>query len=491
MLSERVGRPIQESLLALLIYDDTHGGIVAKMLSPEMFDGDYSDIASKVGSYWQTYNKAPKRQVDDLFADIFTERTGRDITYGDLFVHLLELHQEGVNAEFLIDTINKFTRFQHLKRLLLDSAEKAQNFGEEALADIDSEIDKYRKLQVDAASARALTLFDYVPILSALQTRSNEFDIGVKDLDRGYIAPARGRLMLLLGPPGAGKTWALIQIAKRALLRRKRVLFLSCEMSDYEVGARFYQSILGVATRQPESLITRLLYDDDSKFDGFIQEQVKSDFLLMDEELAHVELAMRIRRLEWLFANLRIRQYVPGQLTPSLIEAAVDADASTTGFIPDMILIDYMGIMKLDPNNLRITLGHNGVALKGIARQRNVAVVSAQQVSRAGVQEQKAGREIDIEHTAEDWSLMGTADIAVTMSQTKAERQLGLMRLHVGKGRAEMDKYSVLITQNYNQGQFAIESYRIPSSYTRMLDEFIKERDRDQQAEEDDTPEDR
>ena len=40
MLSNKIGRPLQESLLALLIYDNTNGGIVAKLLDAANFDGD-------------------------------------------------------------------------------------------------------------------------------------------------------------------------------------------------------------------------------------------------------------------------------------------------------------------------------------------------------------------------------------------------------------------------------------------------------------------
>lgn len=484
MLSNKVGRPIQESLLALLIYDDTHGGVVAKLLSPEMFDGDYADIARRVGDYWQSYNKAPGTQVDDLFADIFTERTGRDLTYGDLFVHLMQLHEEGVNAAFLLDSINKFTRFQNLKRLLTESAEKAQSLGEESLEDVDRAIDDYRKVKTNTI-APAVTLFDVEQILAHIQRRSTEFDTGIKELDKAYIGPARGTLFLILGPPGAGKSWSLIQIGKRALLRRKRVLYVSCEMDAYEVGSRFYQTILGLTTRQPNSLVTRLLYDDDGKFRGFERNEVKSDFSLMDD-LAGVELAVRIRNLESMFSNLRIRRYPPGQLTPEMLDGVIDVDASTSGFVPDIILQDYIGIMKTDPKNLRITLGHNGIGLRGIAVSRNVAMVTAQQVSREGVKEQKAGREIDIEHTAEDWSLMGTADMALTMSQTKAEATLGLMRLFVGKGRNEAGRFSVLVSQNYAQGQFAVDSYRIPSGYTKAVDQFITEQENGRRAEDDD-----
>lgn len=479
-----MGRPIQESLLALLIFDETHGGVVARTLSPDVFDGDYADIARKVGNYWATYNKPPKMQVDDIFADIFTEKTGRDVTYGDLFVYLMQMYEEGINAQFLLDTIHKFDRFQSLKRLLIESAEVARSMGEASLEQIDRALDDYRRKQVNNAST-TLSLLDPEPILRYVQARSVEFDLGIKELDSGYISPARGHLMLLLGTSGVGKSWGLIHVARRALLRRKRVLYVTLEMDAPDVGARFYQAMLGVATRQPESLVTRFVFDD-GKFAGFEQEKIRSDFLLLDEGLAHIELGIRIRNFEWMFRNLRIKRFAPGELTPELLEAVIDTEAATTGFMPDMVLIDYVGIMKTDPNNLRITLGHCGVGLRRIAVQRNMAVVTAQQASRQAMTEQKQGKEVDIEHTAEDWSLIATADTALTMSQTKMESALGLVRLLVAKGRTEKGRFTTLVTQDYTRGQFAVESYLLPNKYIKLLDEFNEELDRGKESDDSD-----
>jgi KaiC/GvpD/RAD55 family RecA-like ATPase len=480
-LNDKVGRPIQESLLALLIFDEKHGSVVARSLSPEEFDGDYADIARRVGNYWSTYNKPPKMQVDDLFADIFTERTGRDQTYGDLFVSLMRLHEEGLNAEFLLDTIARFTRFQSLKRVLISSAELARAKGEDSLEEIDTALDNYRRLQIDRSSGEMLSLLDFEPILKHLQERSVEFNTGIKELDRNYIAPARGQLFLLLGTTGIGKSWGLIHLANRALIRRKRVLYITLEMDAAAVGARFYQALMAVSTRQSESLTTRFVFDE-GQFAGFEQEQIKSDFLLFDEDTAHVELAVRVRNFEWMFKNLRIKRFAPGELTPELIEAVVDTEAASSGFIPDMIVVDYVGIMKVDPNNMRITLGHAGVGLRRIAVQRNIAMVTAQQASRVGISEQKAGREVDIEHTAEDITLINTSDTAVTMSQTKMEGELGLMRLLVAKMRGGKGRFTTLVTQDYTRGQFVVESHPLPSRYSKVLKEFNEELAREQES---------
>lgn len=68
-------------------------------------------------------------------------------------------------------------------------------------------------------------------------------------------------------------------------------------------------------------------------------------------------------------------------------------------------------------------------------------------------------------HAAEDFSKIGTADCAITYSQTAAERQLGLARLFVSNARTDEDKFTILIAQAYATGQFCLDSLRMMDSY--------------------------
>ncbi len=455
MLHDKVPTSSQESILALLLYDDAHGGTIASMVTPELFDGEYEEIARRVGRYWAKYNCAPKRQTDELFSDVFGEPTGRDLTYAQLFVHLLELHQNGINVTFLQDTVNRFTRTQRLKHLVVKLAEDVRARGEAALEDADKEMDTYRQQRVDGGSKRR-TLFEVEAILASMSKNTKEFTTGIEPLDRGYVVPSRGELMVLLGTPGTGKSWGLVHIAKQAMLARRRVLYATCEMSPDVVATRFYQSILGVPKRRAESMVTSFKMDD-GKFAGFDREAVQPEFALMDE-YAQTEITVRMRRLEWVFRNLSIRGYAAGELTPGLLNAAIDNDVAMHGFIPDMVIVDYLGIMDVDKKDMRVSMGRNAVSLRGIAQSRGVAMVAAQQISREGKKAMDAGQDVDVQHTAEDWSLIGTTDVAITLSKTKLESELGLMRLLTAKVRGERAHYSVLCTQDYSRGQFALEA---------------------------------
>lgn len=477
-LSDTIGPRLQESLITLLIWDDTHGATVARLLSPEMFDGDYQEIARRVGRYWQQYNRAPAYQADELFDDL----ADKGETFANLFVHTLQLYQAGINPAFLLDTVHKFVRTRSLEQVAVNVLEQLQARGPDAVDEADAALDAYRRQRVAAAS-HGLTLFEVDTVLASLSNITREFDTGIEDLDKGYVLPARGELMVLVGVTGTGKSWGLTHLSKRAMARRRKVLYVTCEMSEGAVAARFYQSLLGVSRRPVESTVTRLMLDRDGKFAGFGRDKVESDFSLTDPS-ANLELTVRIRRMESTFRNLHIRGYAAQDLTVEKLEAAIDEDAATTGFVPDMVVVDYLGEMKLDPNNLRIMLGHTVKALRGLAQRRNLAIATAHQAGRSA----KDAGEVDLQHIAEDWTIVGTADIVLTMTQTKLEAELGLMRLYTAKVRNEASHYTVLVTQDYTRGQFAIESKRLPSNYSRMVKEFENAQTREAQrgAESDD-----
>jgi hypothetical protein len=96
---------------------------------------------------------------------------------------------------------------------------------------------------------------------------------------------------------------------------------------------------------------------------------------------------------------------------------------------------------------------------------RNFAAVTASQINRAGAG-LKFARETDI---AEDFSKIAVADTVLIMNQLPEEKDQGLARLYVAVSRNERDKFSVLITQNYDIGQFALTSHYEPGNYREYL----------------------
>jgi replicative DNA helicase len=159
-------------------------------------------------------------------------------------------------------------------------------------------------------------------------------------------------------------------------------------------------------------------------------------------------------------------------LSANGLRAYLDALESVHGFIPDMIILDYVGIMKTDEKNPRTSLGRMFEEFRAICVERNAAGVTAHQVSKMGADAQL----VKATHVAEDWSLIMTADQAITYSQTPEEEKVGLARLFVAKARTEEDKFGVVITQSYKLGQFALSSAPLDKTYEDYLEEVSPKR---------------
>ena len=140
-------------------------------------------------------------------------------------------------------------------------------------------------------------------------------------------------------------------------------------------------------------------------------------------------------------------------------------------FTPDCICIDYPDLFAMDSKNLRLELGRVVAELKGIASERNCAVVTVSQ----GNRESETATTVRGAMASEDISKLATADVMLTYSQTDLEYLMGLGRVFVEKARQESGKISILITQAYAMGQFVLDSMRMPGEDYWGLIESKKE----------------
>jgi replicative DNA helicase len=119
-----------------------------------------------------------------------------------------------------------------------------------------------------------------------------------------------------------------------------------------------------------------------------------------------------------------------------------------------VLIVDYGDLMQISREHLRVDTGRAFVELRGIAMQRNMALVTATQGNRQSAN----ARVVNHTHVAEDWSKIATADTVCTYSQTAEEKKIGLARILVSAARDARDQYLTLISQSYDTGQFCLDS---------------------------------
>lgn len=464
MAGERYHATLQENLVTLLAYDDKHGRIVSNMLDTNLMEGDYRLIAERCIDYWRAYKTAPKDHTADLMSDIIEDaRNRRAPTIKRILFGIVEL-SKSINTDYVMNQLSQFTRMQMLKSAIIESAEKINSQAQMAITDIEAIWEKLLRTQQQNFEP-GLRLSDYNTVLARLSSLENEFYMGIDELDSRHVVPARGQLLLIVAPAGRGKTWTLIHIGKTALFQRKKVLHLTLEVDDAYVAQRYYQNIFGITKRDESVEVTTLDVDMD-RLEGFERKVVKPPFNwqwreIREELRSHIE-HFGVRRFE----NLIIKRFAAGTLSVGGLRAYLDTLEMTEGFIPDMIICDYPRLMKVNSKDLRISLGNLMVELRGLAVERNVAFVAAHQSSKAG----EEATMVTTAHIAEDWSIVGTADVILTYSCSQREFQYGLGRIFVGKCRSEEDRFTVLVTQSYKMGQFCMESHLLRSNYNDQLE---------------------
>lgn len=464
MAEVKLNGTIQESVLTLLVHNEVHGKIAASMVTPEFFEGDYKVVAAAALEYWKRYKMPAGPHIDDELGHIISDpKNRRAPTFRRIIGSMLRL-SESMNPPYILGRVNNFMRMQELKGAILDSAKQLDKpQGDLAVEDIErvfGELIRKRKQGFEPG----VRLTQYDKFLAHVEA-GDEFVTGIPQLDARHCTPARGTAMLFLGAAGKGKSWFLINVGRKNLALRKKVLHITLEMSDMICMQRYYQAIFSASKRalaaDAELLQHAVLdIDDEHKLVGINFEDTEPAFSL-DAATTRLELEARIIPYEARYQNLIIKRFPPRRLDGPMLRSYLDQLELVEGFIPDMVILDYIGITKTDPKNPRTSLGIMFEEFRAIMIERDMAGVTAHQLSKEGAEAiQASGLNV-----AEDWSMIGTADIVVTYSVTDWEANFGVGRLQASKIRDEADRYTLLLTQNYNIGQFCIESHPLRTDY--------------------------
>jgi replicative DNA helicase len=478
MALEKYASSLMENLITVLAYDKTEGQIVASLLNPNLMEGDYRVVAERCQEYWRKYKKPPGNHTADLFSDIIEERGDRRAPMLKRTLVAMQRLSGSVNTRYVLDQLRAFHRTQRIKATIVESAEKINSQDHMAVEEVEEMWQTILREQEQDFN-RGTELRDVRKVFDRIRSVSDEFSMGIKTLDKRGIKPQRSTLMMLIAPPGRGKSWWLCSIAKRAIMDRKKVVYISLEMDEEDVVSRLYQSIMAIPLTGDEFEITSIKRKL-GKVTGLERKTMRPTMHFGSKSI-ELEINSFLDQLGRKADNLVVKRFTPNKLTGNELRAYLDS-LEQSGFAADMVIVDYLGIMKNDPRNLRITMGHNAVDLRAIAIERNLAMVSAHQASKAG----EEAMTVKTTHIAEDFSIVGTADWIITYSCSEREFAHGLARLFVGKARRRRDRWGVLITQAYDIGQFCLSDMFLDNSYFEHLEELTGDADDDAADDDDD-----
>lgn len=458
---------IQEAILALVCFDaDDKGARFVRSLVPiNVFDIYYRDVAEAAYAYIDRFSKPPGEHTLDLIQDLKLKREKLADVFDRIYQSLLTTN-EGVNRDYVLEKTTQFIRVQRIKKAMLTAVEQLELDTDESVLKAEQGLVEALRMTPENFNP-GMTFNDPKQALTFLDNEDLDlFPTGIHHLDMARVGPARKTLHVFVALPNKGKSWYLLNLAKHAMLHRRRVLYISLEMDEKKLARRMVQSFFSMTSRQVDSVdIPRIIAGEDEVATDFDFSTIRNPKSLEDPDIR--------RKLLRRFVNLKhrprlvIKQFPSGELTTPELDRYIDALESSISFIPDLILVDYADEMTVPPDNYRHGLNQIYRGLRGIAVRRNLAIATASQASKAA----EGVKLVTRKHIAEDFRKIAIADNIIIYSQTSAEEQLGFARLFIDKARDEgIRNRLVLLSQAYPIGQFALSSSRMrPKSWFALM----------------------
>jgi hypothetical protein len=442
---------LEDNVLTKLCWDYEMAPVVAMQITADLFSTrEYQRIAQFAMEHVARYGVPPRVHLRDYLETELRRREGsflRGIIEG-----MEELHPS-LQSEPVQEKLDLFIA---VRKMAL-SMEEA--FGRLDQLDVQGARDALYAASAVAKPAEGVWLHDTGKWLSFLNKKEGvEFSSGIDILDEHGIHPDRSELYLHMGPRKSGKTWALIQIGRRAVEKRHDVLHITLENSSEITRLRYTQAFLQFTTEQARTMrIPLFSFDGGGRF-RLDWDQVDPAGAISEKTETGLKKAME----GYIYTGkpgspgrLLVQEFPTGTLTIPQVNNLLDHLERSERFKPDIVILDYLNLMEIgDVRQHRLSLGRLGVTLRGIAVTRKLAMVTATQTNRAS----EKAKVISGTHVAEDWSLLGTADTVVTYTQSPQERENNMARLYIDAARNAPDKWIAQISQSYATGQFCIDS---------------------------------
>lgn len=451
---------MQENIIALVANDEKHAPLVRGSVELGMFGGPYRVLAARIYDYWDKYKKPPGDHLPDIMSDKLEGDSKEAELYTDIVASVLSVKAD-LNTEYVLNQLEMFVQRQSLKSVAQDLVRALQRNTDEGLEEA--------KELIANANKKTLTVFDPGLRLSdqdnALKfLNRNDHDtlpLGIPELDKRRFGPTRKELWLLVGNTKAGKTFSLVHLGKMASRHGFKVAHVSLEMGRDNVAKRYLQTYFGMANRPDPIKTVDFKKDADNHIVGFTEKEVHPKLHLDDPA---IKSKLRRRLTRWgpgVLENVFVKDFPTGQLSIPQLRAYLDSLEATQQFAPDLLIVDYPDLMKINGADYRLGIDQIFKDLRGLAGERNMAVAVVSQSHRGAAKAKLVGAD----NVSEAYSKIAHADVVLTYTSTDEERQLGLARLYVAAGRNDEDRLTIILSQQYALGVFARDSGLMGKEY--------------------------
>ena len=229
----------------------------------------------------------------------------------------------------------------------------------------------------------------------------------------------RKEMTVFMGSAKRGKSTALLGFAANASKAGYNVLYCTLEVSARIIAERI---------------------------DAYI-----SDTQVRDLEGNTIDVQNKVSARAVRSGKLRIHEFPSGSMTPNMLRNLIEKYRNR-GLIYDLVVVDYADIMAPDfrTDNVIENSKEVYIGLRAIASEFDCAMLTATQTNREGSKAQTA----KMEHVAEDFNKIRTADLVISINSTEDERANGEARLYFAASRNQESGFTVKIKQDFRKMAF-------------------------------------
>lgn len=404
------GFSFQVKVLSSMFGDRTFLQQIADIIRPEYFESDANRwILDTIVEHFRQYKSLPTK---DVFKVKLSELPD-DVLQVSIVEQLKEVFKyvESDDLNFVKEEILKFCKNQEIRNAIMSSVDLLKRGDYDS---IKSTIDSAMKAGADTNVGheyKSQVIMRYTE--SSRHTIETGWDV-VDDLMDGGLAP--GELGIVMAPAGIGKSWCLINIGANAIKAGKRVLHYTLELNESYVGQRYDSVITGIAAQN-----------------------LKNHVDTIESKLNSIE------------GDLIIKHYPTKSVGIMGIKAHIEKTIMN-GKTPDLIIVDYADLLKVNSKERHEALEELYEELRGMGGEYNVPVWSATQANRSAAEEDV----IEADKVASSYGKIMVSDFIMSLSRKTADKLSGTGRVHIVKNRFGPDGITFPSNINTSNGQFQL-----------------------------------
>lgn len=427
----------QEKILQAMLVDRVWATQFAEVLDVDYFEHAHLKlIADKYTSYQLKYKEFPSMELlltmikDDL-------KNGSDAFLKDQikqFLIRVESNQDMGDLNYVKDKSLEFCKKAALQAALLESVDLAQTENYEKIVDV-----VRKAISAGNEQSAGLELGEDIDARYS-ETYRRTIPTGIPELDGKTILNGglgSGEIGFVVAPTGVGKSHALIHFGSSAIRSGRNVVHYTFELNERVTGIRYDSHLTEIPSLD--------CYEKKEEIKKFYQDNKD-------------------------FGRLIIKYFPTGQASCHTLRSHLEK-LSHKGFIPDMIVVDYAGIMRSADRNdlLRLELKKVCEELRSLAEDMGVPVWTAIQSNKEG----SNADVVDLTNLAESYSQAHVADFVLGISRQSSQKATGFGTMFVAKNRAGRDgiKYQIHMDTSRSKLRVLTDSEAAQFTPTGELDE--------------------